>query len=1461
MKTNHLYTLFAALLITGHIGYGQSKPTGTGVPAGTRIHASMPGAVPGTAPLNLIRQWTPVAPITDETIVMQSPVEDVRLNTQFIDGLGRQTQTVERQISPQKKDAVVLNRYDLRGREQYNYIPYVSATGDGLFKPDAFLRQHDYMQALYDATGNGEKYYYNETVFDNSALNRPLQKMSPGNSWVGSSRGTELAYGINETAEQVVQWRVGDAPGSLPTFVRYYPAAQLTKVTLTDENGHTMVEYTDKSNHKLLRKIKLDNAAGADHAGWLCTYYIYDQYNQLRAVLSPKAVEQVRATWSIPATVMDELCYRYEYDRKGNQIVKKLPGRAAVNIVYDKRNRPVLLQDGNLLAAGKWQYSRYDSENRLIETGLWPNNNTHAQHIESMETATYPEYPFGINTFFTNYEVLGNTYYDHYNWPGAKPYDAAQAGHPQVGSNPHADPIVKSERTNGLVTGKRIKVLGQNQYLTTTLYYDDKERVIQTLTDNINGGVDVATTLYNFSGQVLSTYQQANNPGMTPATVTLLTNMRYDHGGRAMAIQKSVNNGPLRTTVSNTYKEGGELASKALGQHPATPGTPLETVDYDYNIRGWITGINRGYVDNGNSPRYFGEAIHYDHGFADAAQPLGGVQYNGNIGGLQWRAKGDNEARAYGFAYDKANRLQKADFTQFTAGSWNLNAGIDFSVGGAPETGNLIGYDENGNLLNLFQKGVQLNTSNHIDKIRYEYLNNGNKAIRIKDEIAGTTGQRDFKDGSNGYTGDDYWYDANGNMIRDDNKGLKNPSAPGQRGIEYNDLGLPQKISLAPATPGGPGGTVEFLYDAAGNKLKKTVTQQSPALTTTTQYMGLPAGQAGGMVYENNTLQYLLHEEGRIKYVPATGSVPASFVYEYFIKDHIGNVRTVLTEQQSIHAYPVATMEDAGAADQNMYLDNVNLPTQREPRPDGFGTPGANGAYARLLRKSTHPVGPGKLIKVMAKDRIHAMVDYYCRPDPINNGGANGLASLVSGLVNIINGASGPAPLKGNAVLLTAGYGTNTDVNSFLAPQTPAQPSTAPKAYLNIVFFDEQLKFVRTNSTFDQVSVIGATGGNLNFVLGNAVEVPKNGYAYVYVSNESDNFVYFDNLAISHERGPLVQQTHFYPFGLTMAGISSTAQGNQVLGNRYQYNGKEEQRSELSDGNGLDWLDYGARMYDAQTARWQTFDPKAEEMRRHSPYCYAFNNPIRFVDPDGMAPRPGDPDFMGYFKGYLNSQSPAANPEQQKRLTPEQQAFNQMVADWYQKMQPGVKALEEVKEVVEGFIPFVDAAKEAKDGNYLAAVAFAAVDLVGGSLVKGTVKTGAKVVGKFVAKEAEQAVVREAEQTAARYAERVAEAKYYRGGNSMEMSAADLKSSVDKVTGSMKEKGLSLNTNHLDANVQKYGGAWEVNLSTIPKELQIKFTSGTHFELAPKQAGMSLADYQNFVKQVELYPFNSWPKR
>jgi RHS repeat-associated protein len=184
---------------------------------------------------------------------------------------------------------------------------------------------------------------------------------------------------------------------------------------------------------------------------------------------------------------------------------------------------------------------------------------------------------------------------------------------------------------------------------------------------------------------------------------------------------------------------------------------------------------------------------------------------------------------------------------------------------------------------------------------------------------------------------------------------------------------------------------------------------------------------------------------------------------------------------------------------------------------------------------------------------------------------------------------------------------TSNDLNNLKNKNPDNDKIDKPKAYLNYVFFDKQFNFVDDGSGVKQVD---GEPGKLETLASGKVVAKKNGYVYVYTSNESRQDVLFDNFGVLDITGPVLEETHYYPFGLTMAGISSTAP--LQIENRFKFNGIELNHKEFSDGSGLELYTAQFRGLDPQIGRWRQIDPKPDYAI--SPYAAMNLNPIRFND-------------------------------------------------------------------------------------------------------------------------------------------------------------------------------------------------------------------------------------------------------
>jgi hypothetical protein len=717
-----------------------------------------------TKPRNYVRVWDVLAPINDPGVVMTRPVEDVRMSTSYMDGLGRPLQSVVREGSLEsssgiKNDVVSVMEYDQFGRDAYKNMPFPYPATNGGFKLDGFPQQLSVLNGIFSAQGeNGN--YFTQTNVEASPLGRPEKVMSHGVSWRGNSVGVSSYYWMNTLADDVKFWSVTnpiDAWGnySLNTINPVYPEGTLLKTVTVDERGNQVIEFKDRSGQIVLKKVQISTSAGnADDGngrnnwGWLCTYYIYDDYGNLRCVIQPAGVEALAGNgWNMTQTILDEQCFRYEYDERNRMVMKKVPGAGEVWMVYDAKDRLVLTQDQNNRSS-KWLYTQYDELNRPTSTGLWTNSQNRVTHKGSAYTST--TYP---NLSGQTYENLTNTYYDNYDWVAANgypvpaSYDNNYNSHFQGTSNtvwPYAQSNTQSTHIRGQVTGSSVKVLGSGTYLYTSSFYDEKGKVIQSISKNYSGQTDIATTQYGWSGAPLVTIAKTTKGNPNMQTLVVVSKMNYDVMNRVVSVEKKtshslVNSGTFtayKTIVTQEYDKLGQLKTKYIG---GTSTAFMEKQIFDYNVRGWLLGVNRGYArDDASEYRYFGFDLGYDK---VANQLVGGKTYtasqlNGNIAGMLWKSRGDGEKRKYDFSYDAANRLLRADFTQYDGANFNTNAGIDFTMYmGSNGTSYVSAYDPNGNILRMQQMGRKPLSSVPIDDLQYEYLPGSNRLKRVTDGV------------------------------------------------------------------------------------------------------------------------------------------------------------------------------------------------------------------------------------------------------------------------------------------------------------------------------------------------------------------------------------------------------------------------------------------------------------------------------------------------------------------------------------------------------------------------------------------------------------------------------------------------------------------------------------------------------------------------------------------------------
>ena len=751
----------------------------------------------------------------NDTSNIESNKRAVTIN--YFDGLGRAAQSVNVQASPSNYDIVQPIAYDEFGREEYKYLPYQTGSNTGEFKGSAITECTSFYSTGF--TGyEPDGVPYSKTIFDDSPLNRVDSLIGIGSNWHNGQRAVQIKYLCNTTTDAVKYWTVSESSGSnVYSGPNTYPENSLYVTETIDEDGNSTKEFKDKQGRIVCKKAN-------DGSAWLATYYVYDDFGLLRCVVPPLA----------NGAIVDDLCYHYRYDHRQRMIEKDLPGAAKVYMVYDVRDRLVMVQDGNHRANNQWISTEYDNLNRPVKTGIVTTSNSFDDVASAFaNVSTFP---------YTTSETYSETYYDDYGFTADSKYDF------DTYISEGLTGLVKSTLTRGMVTGTKSAVL-QNQgdnispsQLLTLIYYDDYGRQSRVITDNHLGGFDVVDNLYNFSGQLTHTLLRHKR---LAGSETLLVNTwhEYDHQGRLLSEKMQVNEEDVVTLAAYGYNEIGTQIVKYL--HGSSDANRFsQKVDYAYNIRGWLRKINGGNIQNDND--LFAMELQYE-----TLQDIGNMNpsenFNGNISAIKWETDNGEGAKGYGFDYDGLNRLTRATFGE--GGSYAHTNNNDASYT----------YDANGNLktLNRYLDGA------HIDELTYNYENSG-----LSNRLASVTDPQ----GALGYTPGvgSYGYDANGNMAADPSKGLSE--------VIYNYLNLPSKIVFS------NNDNIRYIYSADGVKLRKAVTDETGLIDTHNDYLG-------SLVYEDNNLKAILTSVGRV--VPEVSGQDVLYKYEYNLTDHLGNVRAV----------------------------------------------------------------------------------------------------------------------------------------------------------------------------------------------------------------------------------------------------------------------------------------------------------------------------------------------------------------------------------------------------------------------------------------------------------------------------------------------------------------------------------------------------------------------------------------
>ena len=256
---------------------------------------------------------------------------------------------------------------------------------------------------------------------------------------------------------------------------------------------------------------------------------------------------------------------------------RKLPGCDAVRYVYDKADRLIFVQDGNLKGQGRWRFTIPDALGRTVLSGLCSDTlPVVGSPVEAEFTGSGSYKGYAVKVGGTVRELSGSrlltvNYYDNYDFLGKNGFPAYA-----YDSSMESSGYGTKSDARGMLTGSVTGLAGDGAgQLYSVVYYDRRSRPVQRQGSNSLGGKETKYTAYNFTGQ--PTRLRHVHTAQGKAVRTEVRTYSYDHAGRLLTVKHKLDALGEVTLVNNVYDDLGRLQSKSLHGSAVTSRPILTT--------------------------------------------------------------------------------------------------------------------------------------------------------------------------------------------------------------------------------------------------------------------------------------------------------------------------------------------------------------------------------------------------------------------------------------------------------------------------------------------------------------------------------------------------------------------------------------------------------------------------------------------------------------------------------------------------------------------------------------------------------------------------------------------------------------------------------------------------------------------------------------------------------------------